>query len=308
MPDYKFIEKITVLQHPETKNIVRLMIEHDGNRNYGFQRSIVSNGTTRHFYNKKIWHSVYHIKDELECRVSEYEEKGFDVVSEISLSPNKIPAEPIHFDFTDEPLLVEGNVLPISANDIPLQIECSFNKLAITDLRYSAQSFDTKLVDFFDNVRKTIDFLPFDMVAVLSQNTLKVLSLEFKSTPQPKHSFNYLLLLSKKHTEYSIIDAATLLVSANAGMSFAYFTDNQLQFCIDQTWATANVFIEKSPHSPECKVYCIRDERFHQVFSGTIANVPRSGNAKVMYSNVKGLFSDFIFLSSLNFESELTTI
>lgn len=309
MPNYEFIEKITVLQHPETKNIARLMIEHDGNRNYGLQCSIVNNGKTRHFYNNKIWHSVYHIKDELERRVAEYEEKGFDVVTEYSLAPNKIMAKPTTFGFTDSPsLAVDSDVLPISAKDIPVTIACSFNNIVITDLRYCTQIIDPQITIFFENIRNNIDFLPFDMVAIFTDTQLKVLSLEFKSKPTPNHPFNYLRLLSKKHTEFEIVDAETLLIAASGGINFAHYTNNQLLFYIDQSWATANVYIEKSPYSATCKVFCIRDEQFHQIYQGEIANVTRSGNAEVKYTVVRGMPSEFIFISSLGFEVQITAL
>ncbi|MGI2014231.1 hypothetical protein [Shewanella oncorhynchi] len=309
MPDYDFIEKITVLQHSETKNIVRLMIEHDGNRNYGLQCSTVTNGKTRHFYNNKIWHSVYQIKDELECRVSQYEEKGFDVVTEISLAPNKNAAKPTAFCFTDEvSIVVNNNVLPISAKDIPIKIECSFHKLDLIDLRYNTQVYEPTIKNYFESIRVNIDFLPFDMVAVVDGNQIKVLSLEFKSKPTPLNAFHYLRSLSKNIATFDMVDANTLLLDEAAGMNFAYYADNQLIFCITQSWVNAKVYIEKPTYSSTCKVFSVRDEQFCQIYQGEIANVTRSGNAEVKYSIVDGKPSEFLFLKFLGFEEEISSI
>jgi hypothetical protein len=307
MHKYNFIEKLTVLQHPESKNIVRLMIEHDGAQNYGLQRSIVSKGNTRHFYNNKIWHSAYHVKLELSRRICDYEEKGFDVMTEISLAPNK-SQELSSFDFTAERALSADRVLPITSTDRPIFVAISFDHLDITDLRYNSKIVDKSLLEFFDGLRNTIEFLPFNMVAIQGENQIKVLSLEFKSRPKPKHGINYLVLLSKKRSEFKILDATEFMIHPEAGASYASYMNGHLSFCFPHPWMKANVFIEKHSHLTTCKVYTVREERFHPIYQGEFPNFPRSGNAEVFLSNVEGNVSDIVYVASLGFDAEITPI
>lgn len=308
MRNYKFIEKLTVLQHRDTKNIVRLMIEHDGKRNYGLQRSVVNHGNTRHYYNKKIWHSSYQIKQELDSRIEDYEEKGFDLMTEIALFPNNKEDLPTSFCFTSEPCQSDVDVLPISAKDVPIFVSSSFDQLEISDLRYRTLIADDKLIAFFNNMRKAIEYLPFEMVAVLSNNEVKVMSLSFKSKPKPINDFNYLLMLVKKNNDFSLVDASSLMIPPKPGICFARLSGRQLSFHLSQPWNTANLLIEKLSYSDVCKVYSNLNDQHHLIFEGEIANVNRSGVAEMLYSNVDEKLSDFIFISSLGFESKITSI
>ncbi|MFT6653966.1 MAG: hypothetical protein ACJAWI_000719 [Marinomonas primoryensis] len=306
MNPYKFIEKLTVLQHPDTRQIVRLMIEHDGQQNYGLQRSILKNGTTRHFYNKKIWHSPYNIKLELNRRVSDYENKGFDVMTEISLRPNDVPTCPV-FSYSIDCVAPNVKAFPINATDIPISVDCSFHQLSIRDLRYDTEITDKGIITFFKNLRKAIEFLPFEMVAVWSEKSINVLTLEFSSKPQPKHAVNYIRMLSsKKHSAFTIINATGQdhnLEQIDDNQSYAVLTGGSLTFHLASTWKIANVFLEKYPHAAKFSVYCIDSEIFKRILHDVpLNNFERSGNAEILFTHSNNQISGVTFIRSLGFD------
>lgn len=313
MHPYKYIEKLTVLQHPDTKDIVRLMIEHDGQQTYGLQRSIVTQGNTRHFYNKKLWHSAYNIKLELGRRISDYEDKGFEVMTEISLLPSEAPDAP-EFSFSTNQIESYASARPINATDVPIFVDCSFHQLSIRDLRYNTEILDEDITHFFNGLRKAIEFLPFAMVAVWSTNAIQVLSLEFRSKPKPKHAINYLSkLAAKKNNAFSIIDGTmpgtTDLDSLDDQRSFAVLTGKSLSFHLASTWQIANVFLEKHPHTSLFAVYCMDSDKFTKIQSDIQLNtVKRSGNAKILFTLLHNQISNMTFIRSLGFDASLATV
>jgi hypothetical protein len=313
MHPYKYIEKLTVLQHPDTKDIVRLMIEHDGQQTYGLQRSIVTQGKTRHFYNKKLWHSAYNIKLELGRRVSDYEDKGFEVMTEISLRPSQVPDAP-EFSFSTNQIESYVSARPINATDVPIFVDCSFHQLSIQDLRYNTEILDEDITQFFNGLRKAIELLPFAMVAVWSGNSIQVLSLEFRSKPQPKHAINYLSkLAAKKNSAFSIIDGtmpgATDLGPLDEPQSFAVLTGKSLCFHLASTWKVANVFLEKHPHASLFTLYGMDSDKFTKIQNDIPLNpVKRSGNAQILFTRLHNQISNVTFVRSLGFDAQLATL
>lgn len=306
MHPYKFIEKLIVLQHPDTKHIVRLMIEHDGQQNYGLQRSILNNGTTRHFYNKKIWHSAYNIKLELSRRVSDYEDKGFDMMTEISLRPNDVPPCP-EFNYSTSMIEPDENTLPINPTEMPIFVDCSFHQLSVRDLRYNTEVTNEELLTFFKDLRKSIEYLPFAMVAIWSEKSIKVLSLEFRSKPQPKHAINYILMLSsKKNSHFMIVDATgpgSNQQSQESNQSYAVLAGGNLTFHVASTWKIAKAFLEKHPHSANFSVYGMDSDKFMKVGEDiSLGNFKRSGIAEILFTHVDSQIANITFIRSLEFD------
>ncbi|WP_282109238.1 hypothetical protein [Shewanella algicola] len=311
MKPYKYIEKLTVLQHPDTKNIVRLMIEHDGQQTYGLQRSIVNNGVTRHFYNQKLWHSAYNIKLELDRRICDYEEKGFEVMTEISLLANANPVVP-EFGYATTPPGPNNVAIPVNANDIPVIVNCSFHRLTIRDLRHDIELSDPNVSHFFNSLRKAIEFLPFTMVAMLSNQRLIVMSLEFHSKPKPQHAMNYLAVMAKKNrSSLTICDGTQPNIpgSISAEQSYAVLTGDALSIHLASTWKLANVFLEKSANSDLFSVYCMKSEQFNKVMADiplTIIN--RSGNAQILFTLANAQPSCVTFIRSIGFHATISNV
>ena len=305
MKPYKYIEKLVVMQHPDSKDLIRLMIENDGQQTYGLQRSIVNKGKVRHFYNKKLWHSVYNVKLELARRVSDYEDKGFEVVAEISLQPNNIATIP-EFFYSKNSVKASGKVASIEPTDVPIFVDCSFHKLSIRDLRYNTEIVDEDLIAFFNALRKTIEFLPFTMVSVWSKNEIKVLMLDYHSKPKPKHGFNYLAKMATTKPMAFIITDSTKQITVPCNGTFsescAVLSGDSLTYHLSSKWMSANVFLEKHPHMTSFKVYCMDSGVYREVLTDVKLNeVDRSCNAEILFTHVENQISNVTFVRSLGF-------
>ncbi|MGI2227758.1 hypothetical protein [Shewanella frigidimarina] len=305
MKSYKYIEKLVVMQHPDSKDLIRLMIEHDGQQTYGLQRSIVNKGKVRHFYNKKLWHSAYNVKLELARRISDYEDKGFDVMTEISLQHNNIGTIP-EFFYSKKSINAGDKAVSIEPTDVPIFVDCSFHKLSIRDLRYNTEIVDEDLIAFFNALRKTIEFLPFTMVSVWSKSEIKVLMLDYHSKPKPKHGFNYLAKMATTDPMVFVVTDCTVQNSVisndTLSESCAVLSNDSLTYHLSSKWMSANVFLEKHPHMTSFKVYCMDSGVYREVLTDVKLNeVDRSCNAEILFTHVENQISNVTFVRSLGF-------
>ncbi|WP_076414923.1 hypothetical protein [Shewanella sp. UCD-KL12] len=294
---HKYFEKIVVLQN-QTGRIIRIMIMHDGQRNYSLKRSNSFNGVTKHFNNKKIWHSLYHVNLILDRQLEEYEAKGYDVIDEFSLNINR-PAK-TQFKFDNHKLEAGRPMLKVSHKAIPIAVSANFDGVDIIDMRYRTEVTQTALVDLFNAVSHNIHFIPFTFTGIFDPetNTLTSLSVDYRSKPDPKayYTFDYLVNNSGCDgiMKFAHYENSTSLCDCSG--TYAKFENDILTFHFAQ-WKAVNLILELDSIADQSfKLYSMKNHRHCLVHT---MQLPYKHNHQAMFllNETAGEVSEIIYLN-----------
>ncbi|QIR16305.1 hypothetical protein [Shewanella aestuarii] len=254
-----FIEKIVVLQNRKG-SIIRLYIDHDGRQDFSIQRSNQIKGRTSHFFNKKLWHSRYHVNLILERQIAQYEDKGYEIVEEFSLDPQPFKVDQFRFD--NHALKTNMSMMKISHNAIPLSISASFQQLSIVDMRYKKPVVNADIWNLFEQLTRMICFVPLICTAIYEPDTQKLilLSTHYNSLPKPTAAYSVESLLQRADTTIELSHFECQTMTANSKGVFAHF-DNQILTFHFPGWRVANLIVERnSPRDPQYNLYSFKND------------------------------------------------
>lgn len=292
---HKYFEKIIVLQNLQG-TIIRVMIMHDGQRNYSIQRSNVINGVTKHFYNKKLWHSLYHVYLILERRIEDYEQKGYDIIEEFQLNINRINKPQFRFD--NHKLTPGTQMTKISHDAIPVFIETNFHGVEITDMRYQSELKASELVGLFESITQDIHFIPFVFTGLYEPNTkrLTVIKIDYWSKPDPKALYTFEHLAKNQVTEIAVDRYENSIAGCDSSGTYALFENDIVTFHFAQ-WKALNLIVEQeSVAGTTCKLYSMKNHR-HSLIHTMDLQVKQNHQAMFLVCLAERQVNKIIYLS-----------
>ncbi len=307
-----FVSHVYVLKKLQN-NIVRLMLINLGDCGYSIQRTVLVNGRTQQYKNKKIWCSLFQVKEELERLIFEYEEKGFELRNEIKLLPSNDTLNCSYCATTTAAPSDTG--IPVKSTDIPVHIDVGFDHIKISDLRYNTELDSDSLVQYCSSYRKSIAFLPFTMVAILSGNVIKIFSLKFNSFPMPGDPFKYICKLGvKASNDFSICDARALSQDYIQTDIIAVFSQTggvcsiQFHFCVN--WIKMTLFAQLNPTTGKLMLYAMKDGHYHHIYHLNSSLLSHNQNAEFMMKidGTPHAFVDAHFIQRLSYNESVSEI
>lgn len=294
---HKYFEKIVVLQN-RIGRIIRIMIMHDGKRNYSLKRSHYFNGVIKHFNNKKLWHSLYHVNLILERQLEDYEDKGYDLIDEFQLNMNRTNKP--QFKFDNHKLEANRSMLKVGHKSIPITVSANFDGVCITDMRYRTEVTLAALVDLFNAVSRNIHFIPFAFTGIYDPeaNVLTIVKVEYRSKPDPKmhYTFDYLVKNSDCDSKMKIAHYEHSISYCDSSGTYAQFENDIITFHFAQ-WKAVNLIVELDSISDKSfKLYSMKNHRHCLVHT---MQLPLMHNHQAMFllNEVDGEVSDIIYLN-----------
>ncbi len=300
----KYIEKLVVLAN-DAKTIVRLYIDHDGMQNYSIQRSNNRSGRATHFFNKKIWHSLYHANLILEREISQYEDKGYDVLDEFDLSSNE--TKQCGFRFDNHKISPDSEMLEISPAAVPLHIDLSFNEVSIKDMRYQLDYSNEAVTSLFEQITQMINFIPFSCYVVFdpSNNRLTLLSLDYNSKPKPSSVYSFEALYLQAKTPLALKSYTECIEKTNKTGTYVHFDGSVITFHFSG-WFVANLLAECS-NSGFNELYSMANGE-HRLIHTAKLNIKHHQHAKFLLNVEQQQIKEVIYLHILDRTTALTEL